>query len=475
MKIGQLITIGLLVICMATGVIVARAQDEPERPSTNQDVIKLLNEKKLTAEELKTKIGNVPSRFDLSAAGLKQLQDAGVDASIVAAMIQSPRFKGDWYVADLYEYLDSIQLSGTNYVPSLFNPLFPGIVYLVLLALLWLGVLWWADAKRRPRLPRLIVAIVLLLFVSGVLTGSTNLLKGSYHAISVAEIDVAYLKKSISPNQDPCAQVLRRQTLTATRVSAQSGISVPAHNAGVAITEPGILSPQATPTGVREAGNPSSIPGSRAPFDSTLNCRQPDTSPTPEPVAVGKMIAADGSTGDVYLDKRASRYLLTVANLSRAGKYTGLVSSDVIAPVAMTVTLNVSDWWPYFFVAVALGVIFSNYSFRPRTLASLPHGEKSGAHRETAEAFIQGVNSTTVSTVSALVAVVLGLYSNYSASWGLPVDYVTAFLGGAAITLGLRTLAGAANAASTRIERALKKEPPHFVNEIHLPAPLKRD
>ena len=131
------------------------------QPLTNHDIIRLLKQDKLTAEQVKERLKAGAFNFDLSEAGLKQLQDEGVDASVLAAMIQAPRFKGDWYVADIYEYLDTIQLSGTNYVPSLFSPLAPGLVYVLLLALAWLAASSLSGEKestpigaRQPRSSR---------------------------------------------------------------------------------------------------------------------------------------------------------------------------------------------------------------------------------------------------------------------------------------------------------------------------------
>lgn len=459
----HLIAISLTVACAAALATGARAQGVVQQPFTNQDIIRLVKEEKLNAQQLKTKIGGAASRFDLSEAGLKQLQDAGVDASVLALMIQSPAYKGDWHVADLYDYVDSqIQLSGTNYVPSLFSPLAPGIVYLLLLALLWLALVWRADEARRSHVKILAVVMVLVLLVSGALIGSTSLLRRSYSAVAVAEVDVTFLKRPISFDQDSCSQIMRRSSLSAlTSTSlAQSAASV----TGSVITEQPQLNPLSKPTAMRES---DAVP----PKSATQRCRQPETSATPRPTTVGKVISPDGSTGDVYLNQKGAGYVLTVSNVRRAGKYTGRVSSDIVAPAALPVTLNVSDWWPYFFLAVALGIALSNYSFKARARPSLPHNESSGANREAAEAFGQGLNSTPVTTVSSLAAALLGLYASYSGVWGLPVDYVAALLGGAAITLGLRTLVGAANAAATRLERALKKEPTHFVNEVHLPPP----
>jgi hypothetical protein len=473
----HLIAISLTVACAAALAMGARAQSVVQQPFTNQDIIRLVKEEKLNAQQLKTKIGGAASRFDLSEAGLKQLQDAGVDASVLAVMIQSPAYKGDWHVADLYDYVDSqIQLSGTNYVPSLFSPLAPGLVYLLMLALLWLALAWWADEARRSHVKILAAVMVVVLLASGALIGSTSLLGRSYSAVAVAEVDVTFLKRPISPDQDPCSQIMRRPSLSAlTSTSlAQNAASV----AGSVITGQQQLDPLSKPTAMRESDAvPPKLGVQQTQTQAsgaTQRCRQPETSVTPQPTPVGKVISPEGSTGDVYLNQKGVGYVLTVSNVRRAGKYTGRVSSDIVAPAALPVTLNVSDWWPYFFLAVALGIALSNYSFKARARPSLPHNESSGANREAAEAFGQGLNSMPVTTVSSLAAALLGLYASYSGVWGLPVDYVAAFLGGAAITLGLRTLAGAANAAATRLERALKKEPTHFVNEVHLPPPADK-
>lgn len=471
----HLIAISLTIACAASLATGARAQGVGQQPLTNQDVIRLVKVEKLNAEQLQAKIGGAASRFDLSEAGLKQLQDAGVDASVLAAMIQSPAFKGDWHVADLYDYLDSqVQLSGTNYVPSLFSPLAPGVVYILLLPLLWLALAWSSDESKRSGVKLLAALIVIILLVSGALMGSTGLLAHSYSAVAVAEVDVSFLKRPISPDQDPCSQILRRPSL-----SALTGMSLTqntASTAGSVITEQPRLDPLSKPTAVRESDAVLPKPGAQQTqaAGAAQRCRQPETSAPPHPTPVGKVISPEGSTGDVYLNKKDAGYVLTVTKVRRAGKYTGRVSSDIIAPAALPITLNVSDWWPYFFVAVALGIALSNYGFKARARQSLPHNESAGANREVAEAFGRGLNSTPVTTVSSLAAALLGLYASYSGVWGLPVDYVVAFLGGAAITLGLRTLAGAANAAATRLERALKKEPTHFVNEVHLPPPAEK-
>lgn len=483
MKVRHLIVILSIVICAAALAPEARAQSAGAQPLTNQDVIKLLKEDKLTAEQVKEKLKSTASNFDLSEAGLKQLQDAGVDASVLAAMIQSPRFKGDWYVADLYEYLDTLQLSGTNYVPSLFSPVAPGVVYVVLLALLWLEISWLMNEADRRRAKILGVVIVVILLASGVLIGSTNLLAHSYSAVEVAAVDVGYLKKPISPDQNPCAQVVRRPLFSAFTgallVSGNSAVSGSAASGGRVINEQPSINPLMKGGTVRESDAASKPASQQA---QTVNvaqgCRQPETSATPLPTQVGKVISPEGNTGDVYLDKKGEGYVLKVKNVRRAGKYTGRASSDVIAPAAFQVTLNVSDWWPYFFVAVALGILFTNSMVMPQLQPSLPHGETAaanreaaGTNREVAEAFAQGVNSGPVATLSSLAAALVSLYASYSGAWGLTTDYVTAFLSGAAITLGLRTLAGAANAASARLERALRRDPPHFVNEVHLQPP----
>lgn len=484
MKVRHLILILSIVICAAAAALCAAAQGAAAQPLTNQDVIKLLKEDKLTAEQVKEKLKGTASNFDLSEAGIKQLQDAGVDASVLAAMIQSPGFKGDWYVADLYEYLDALQLSGTNYVPSLFSPVVPGLIYVVLLVLLWLGISSLMNGADRRRAKILGVVIVVGLLVSGVLMGSTNLLAGSYSAVEVAGVDLGFLKKSISPDRNPCAQVGRRSLVSsltgAPLASGSATVTGSASSGGRVINEPPSLNPLMTGGAVRESDSVSPKPSAQLTQSAggTQWCRQPETSAAPAPTQVGKVISPEGNTGDVYLDKKGEGYALTVKNIRRAGKYMGRASSDVIAPDAFQVTLNVSDWWPYFFLAVALGILFTNSMVMPQLQASLPHGESAGANaqttganKETAEAFAQGVNSTPVATLSSLAAALITLYATYSGTWGLTTDYVKAFLGGAAITLGLRTLAGAANAASARLERALRREPPHFVNEVHLQPP----
>lgn len=506
----HLIAISVIFICAAAPG--AGAQRAGAQPLTNQDVIRLLKQDGLTAEQVKERLKVGTFDFDLSEAGLKQLQDEGVDASVVAAMIQAPRYKGDWYVADLYEYLDTIQLSGTNYVPSLFSPLAPGIVYVVLLALAWLAIRSLSGEQnstttlaRRPKLSRRVddprlrakalgALIIAVLLVSGAVLGRSGLLSYSYSSVEVPAVGVGFLAKTITPGQSPCAQALRRpaapsatSTASASGTVSAGGSAEPgrASPGGSAINEPRRLDPLMRGGSVRESETLSQPAATRTqPTAGGQPCTQPATSPTPDvgptPYVVGRVISPEGDTGDVSLEKRGGGYALNVSKVSRAGKYTGRVSADVVAPVSLPVTLNVSDWWPYFFVAVAFGVFFSNYSFRPRPAPSLPHGTgteartEAASNREAAEAFTQGVNSSPVTTLSSLAALLAGLYTSYNGVWGLPRDYVTAFLGGAAIALGLRTLAGAANAASARLERALKKEPTHFVNEVHLP-PTRRE
>jgi hypothetical protein len=472
MKVRHLILILSIVICEAALAQSADAQGAGAQPLTNQNVIKLLKEDKLTVEQVKEKLKGTASNFDFSETGIKQLQDAGADASMLAAMIQSPRFKGNWYVADLYEYLDAIQLSGTNYVPSLFSPIAPGVVYVILLALLWLVFRWLADETKRRRAKILGAVIIVFLLVSGAVIGSTNLLRRFYAAVSVSEVSLGFIAKPISPDQIPCDQIARRRLISSVTVSSLT--SGGSSNASGSVTSAqSTLDPLMKAPSVRES---DSVPPSPAAQQTqaasvTQGCRQPETSAAPALTLVGKVISPEGNTGDVYLDKKSEGYVLAVKNVHRAGKYAGRVSSDVIAPAAFQLTLTVSDWWPYFFVAVALGILFTNIMIMPRLQPSLPHGEALGTNREVAEAFAQGVNSAPVATLSSLAAALIGLYASYSSAWGLTTDYVTAFLSGAAITLGLKTLAGAANAAATRLERAFKREPPHFVNEVHLQPP----
>jgi hypothetical protein len=501
----HLIAVSLFVICAAALAHGAGAQGAGGQPLTNHDIVRLLKQDKVTAEQVKERLKGGAFNFDLSEAGLKQLQDEGVDASVVAAMIQAPRFKGDWHVADLYEYLDAIQLSGTNYVPSLFSPLAPGVVYVVLLALAWLAISSLSVEKNstttgagRPILSRLVddprlrakvlaALIIAVLLGSGVVLGRAGLLSYSYSSVEVPAVGVGFLAKTINPGQSPCAQALRRRAVSSETSTVGAGGSAEPSRAspgGSVITEPPRLTSLMKGGSVRES-EASSQPASplTQPTGGGQVCTQPATSPTPNvgptPYVVGKVISAEGDTGDVNLEKRGDGYVLNLSKVNRAGKYAGRVSADVVAPLSLPVTLNVSDWWPYFFVAVTLGVLFSNYSFRPRPAPSLPHDAapeartETASNREVAEAFTQGVNSSPVTTLSSLAALLAGLYASYNGVWGLPKDYVTAFLGGAAITLGLRTLAGAANAASARLERALKKEPTQIVNEIHLPPPRR--
>jgi hypothetical protein len=75
----------------------------------------------------------------------------------------------------------------------------------------------------------------------------------------------------------------------------------------------------------------------------------------------GGLISADGSVGEL----RGDGQQLRVTHIPRAGTYDGLLKvGEGLTAKDLKVVANVSDWWPYAFIAISLGVLLGYYLTR---------------------------------------------------------------------------------------------------------------
>lgn len=393
MKFKNYVLAGLLLaVCSLLGLA-----NEPAPEINNQNVINM-TASGLTPDAIKAKIRSSVWKFDISEKALALLKEKNVDNTIILMMVQAPTGPPkERYVAEFYQYLGSLQITGTNFIPSLFSPYSLGIVYILLLSIIWIGITRWRSTNDTMPLLISFAVVVIVLILAGVIVGRIGIASDSWKAVHINSVDFQFIKQRLPPGADPCV----RPPLFPPSGKPETSTALPSSSAG---------------------------PGTGGVTVDAQPCKQPDTSQTPDEGDVGMIASVDGGTGKLSLKRKQGSkldYKLEIKGIERAGRYEGKVVHDSVGPNDVRTVVTVSDWWPYFFVTVLLGIAFSN------NVLKLPEDVIS-------KSFAEQLNGPAVNTVSGLAALLVTIYTQYVAGWGTTTDYVKAFLAGAAITLGTK-------------------------------------